>query len=350
MAVSAVGLKTQIWNNNIKSLLFLLLYPVVITTAYISALAVIFLYLAFDSHNNRNTDYFGIFHKIALDYWYIPYALILIFLLIVFIYNRNRMDMPADMQPVTRQNNPRLYDFLENLCISRGLSMPYFFIQDHPSCNAYTTGLTPTTYRIVVTSGLLEKLNADEVECVLAHELTHLINGDTRLVFLTGTVTHILGTLSDILWPRNRNSSGYSDSDASSYSGSSNSAEGFFLWLALVGILKLANIGALFAQLFISRKREYIADAGAVELTKNPQALIYALQKVEKNTFGFYNDDAIKPTLFNYKNPGEISTHPSIKDRIAAIAYYNRVESDNLPPWKRKAIQQARKAQAEVVW
>ncbi len=338
MAMSAVGLKTHIWNNNIRSLLFLLLYPVVITATYISLLAVIFMSLDYNLRGKvKSIDYLSIFKTTVVDYWYIPYGFVFIFLLIVISYNHNQVDRDPDMQAVSRISHPKLSSLLENLCISRGLAMPHFFIQNHDSCNAYTSGLSDNTYQIVVTSGLLEKLNEDELQAVLAHELTHLINGDTRLVFLMSSVTHMFRTLEGFFSPKK--------SDGFEAVSHFNNIGITICWFLLWCVLKLANIGVLFAQLFVSRKREYIADAGAVELTKNPQALISALEKVEQNTFGFENDHTIKSALINYRSDYGISTHPTIQDRIAAITFFSRIEDPFVSPWSRKSLREAKKAE-----
>jgi heat shock protein HtpX len=329
MAVSSVGLKTHIWNNNLRAVLFLLLYPIVITATYMSLLAVVFVYFAHDSKGNaKPSNYLDIFQTTVIEYWYVPYVLILFFLLIVFIYNYDRMETHLAMHPVSRVDNAELYSILENLCISRGMRVPHFFIKTHDSCNAYTSGLTKDTYQVFITSGLLKTLSTEEVKLVLAHELTHLINGDTRLVFLMGSVTHIFKTLADLMWP---------DKGDSSWSiGNSNNFGIVVLWFVLWCVLKLANIGVLFAQLFVSRKKEFIADAGAVELTKNPHALISALEKIEGNTFGFETQEAIQPALINYQKNNLFSTHPSIEDRIAAIRLFSRIEPSFSSPWSAK--------------
>ncbi len=334
MAVSAVGLKTHIWNNNLKSVLFLLLYPVVITATYMSLLAVIFVSVAFNFRDSfKSANYFSIFKTVVLDYWYIPYGIVFVFLLIVLCCNYNKMDKDPNIQTVSRASNPDLYRLLESLCISRGLATPHFFIHNHASCNAYTSGLTKSTYQIVITAGLLEKLDSEELKAVLAHELTHLINGDTRLVFLMSSVTHMFRTLADLIWPDEGNRL---DSIARF------EHIGLVIgWFLIWCVLKLANIGVLFAQLFVSRKREYIADAGAIELTKNPHALISALEKVAQNTFGFDKNETIKSALLNYNSNSIISTHPSIEDRIAAVRFFSRAGSSFISPWSRKGINQA---------
>lgn len=349
MALHAVGLKTQIWNNNIKSFLFLLCYPFIITFTYVAILGIVLFYVAMDFHAHTSTaELTKLFQSLVLDYWYVPYVLTILFLAGMFWYNHNRLDIGKGMHIVTREGKPELYGMLENLCISRGLPVPYFFIQQHPSCNAYTTGLSPSSYRIVVTSGLLEKLSPDEVECVLAHELTHIINGDTRLVFLTSTVTNMFRTLADMVWPASPYKKIYYKNGMPDQISIDNRRLRWrknLLRLCIGGILKLADLGSLFTQLLISRKREFIADAGAVELTKHPRALMAALKKVGENSSGFA-DKAIKPTLFDNHENRWFSTHPSIADRVAAIARHTHVEAED----RAAALEREMAEEKRVVW
>lgn len=349
MALHAVGLKTQIWNNTIKSCLFLLLYPILITFTYVAIVGILFFFAAADHYTHlTKAELIPLFRTFVVDYWYVPYVLTLTFLAGMFWYDRNRLDIDRGMHIVTREKKPELYGFLENLCIARGLPTPYFFVHQHPSCNAYTTGLTPHSYRIVVTSGLLESLSHEEVESVLAHELTHLINGDTRLIFLTSTVTNTFQTLAELVWPRvYTNKIYYKNGLPSSISIDNfrSKSRRNLLRFCIGMVLKIANLGALFTQLFISRKREYIADAGAIELTQNPRALIAALKKVGGNSGGFKHA-SIRPNLFDYSERSWFSTHPTIDDRIRAIRRYNRLEEED----RAIEMQAAIEAEKKVVW
>ena len=170
MAVQAVGLKTHIWNNNIKSMLFLLIYPILITATYLFLLGtfffIIYLLLSGDEAVNDGSAFvfWKVYKYLALKYWYIPYIIISIFLLIVFYKHKDQLNVHPGYIAITRKKHRDLYETLENLCISRGLSMPFFFILKDRSCNAYSSGLSKHTYKIVLTYGLLQKLNKKEVE------------------------------------------------------------------------------------------------------------------------------------------------------------------------------------------
>lgn len=288
MAVQVIGLKTHIWNNNIKSFLFLVIYPFFFTIVY-----AIFLFLLVGvfaiAKEEYGYDILGTtggaeFVKNAIiHYWYVPHIVILIFLLVVYYSNLNRLDIGANYIPITHKKHKELYQTLENLCISRGLSTPHFFILKDRACNAYTAGLSTHTYKVVVTYGLLRKLNKKEVETVLAHELTHIINGDTRLMFIMSTVTNLLGTLAELF---NYKSTHPLIEQNRIIMGRDKNRSGEVLFMIIWSILKLCNMGAIFLQFFTSRKREFIADAGAIELTKDPHSLITALKKIESNFKG----------------------------------------------------------------
>jgi heat shock protein HtpX len=196
MALGVVGLKTFIWNNRIKSFVFLLLYPLIITVIYIAVGLSIWAWAAseFDGFS-RTAPFDYVLHSILLHYWYVPYLVVFGYLLLNYLYQRNRLNMQSDERSITRANNKALYETLERLCISRGMVMPYFFLREHPSANAYSSGLSNATYSIAVTSTLIEKLTPEEIECVLAHELTHIINGDTQLLYIIGSVSHMFQSL-----------------------------------------------------------------------------------------------------------------------------------------------------------
>lgn len=323
MATAVIGLKTHIWNNNLKSFLFLLFYPIVITPLYI-VVVIVGLSTLTTKHWQKSHDLTSILYQIIFDYWYVPYAVVLVFLYFVYRNNLSRLDIDEGKKLVKRETHPELYALLENLCISRGLNMPYFFIKKNNVPNAYTSGLSEQTFHIVVTTGLLEKLDKDEIEAVIAHELTHIINRDTRLIFLTGTVTHILSQISLFLKPEKEQ-----DYDDSGFLSRPRYGKGYAQLLLLSYIFKLGNLGSLFAQLFLSRKREYMADAGAVELTKNPEAMISALKKIDKAFTPFDKDPVRKPAYIHYSDKSIwFASHPPIDERIKAIEFFSRIKVD----------------------
>ncbi len=237
---------------------------------------------------------------------------------------------------VTRQEAPKLYNALENLCVSRGIVMPRLEIIETPALNAYAAGLRDGDYVVAVTRGLLETLDEPEIEAVLAHELTHIRNRDTQMMVIAVIFAGIFAFFGDMSvrrwdfpygWsPRDKHSG---DSDRIGGSPSRRDHDGgggavLAIMLAIAIILITWGISTVI-RFALSRSREYLADAGSVELTKNPDAMISALRKIEKNA-SF--DVMSRMEAFFIENPvrqrvsGFLATHPSMDERIAAIKTY----------------------------
>lgn len=239
---------------------------------------------------------------------------------------------------VSRQEAPKLYNALENLCVSRGIVMPRLEIIETPALNAYAAGLRDGDYVVAVTRGLLETLDDNEIEAVLAHELTHIRNRDTQMMVIAVIFAGIFAFFGDMSvrrwdfpygWsPRDKHSggedraSGSSSSSGRDHDGGGGAVLAILLAIAIIVITWGISTLIRFA---LSRSREYLADAGSVELTKNPDAMISALRKIEKNaTF----DVVSRMEAFFIENPvrqrvsGFLATHPSMDERIAAIKTY----------------------------
>jgi heat shock protein HtpX len=235
---------------------------------------------------------------------------------------------------VSRQEAPKLYNALENLCVSRGIVMPRLEIIETPALNAYAAGLRDGDYVVAVTRGLLDTLDDKEIEAVLAHELTHIRNRDTQMMVIAVIFAGIFAFFGDMSIRRWDFPYGWSPRDKSSSEGDriggpSSSRRGsdggggavLAIILAIAIILITWGISTLI-RFALSRSREYLADAGSVELTKDPDAMISALRKIEKNA-SF--DVMSRMEAFLIENPvrqrvsGFLATHPSMDDRIAAI-------------------------------
>jgi len=242
---------------------------------------------------------------------------------------------------VTRAEAPKLYNVLENLCISRGLPMPALQIIDTPALNAYAAGLREGQYVVAVTRGLVDTLADDELEAVLAHELTHIRNRDTQLMVIAVIFAGIFAFFGDLLirgwdfpygWaPRSKSegpwstSSGWrSDRDDDRSSGKGSGGAILAILLAVAIVLVTWGVSTLI-RLALSRSREYLADAGSAELTKNPDALVRALRKIESNA---RFDVPSRMEAFFIENPvaervsGLFSTHPSVDERVVALKQY----------------------------
>ncbi|MFY9493486.1 MAG: M48 family metallopeptidase [Minisyncoccia bacterium] len=237
-------------------------------------------------------------------------------------------------QPVELKSNPELYRVLENLTIAAGLPMPRFFVINDPAPNAFATGRNPQHAVVAVTSGLLEKLDRSELEGVLAHELSHIGNRDmlvsTVAVVLVGFVSILADMFMRSMWFGR---------------GHDNDNRGSAGVLILVGIVLsiLAPIFASLIHLAISRKREFLADASAVLLTRYPEGLVSALKKISahgrpirtatnatahlffENPFGADKDGDPSTSSGRSADRGMpwlariFSTHPPLKERIKAL-------------------------------
>ncbi len=233
-----------------------------------------------------------------------------------YFLNRAIIGAMTGARTVTRKDEPELYNLLENLCMSRGMVMPRLSVIEIPELNAFASGLSKDQYTITVTTGLMACLEDDEIEAVLAHELTHIRNQDVRLMVIAVIIVGMIAMAIEIMfrWAF------YTSGSRSSGGGRGNGA----LPAILLGIAIIFGVWFL-SQLMnfaLSRRREYMADAGAVELTKNPDAMISALRKIQ----GCSDIEGLPSGLMEMciDNPRSdftswFATHPSIEDRVAAL-------------------------------
>ena len=232
---------------------------------------------------------------------------------------------------VTRAEEPKLYNLLENLCISRGIAMPKLKLIDDVALNAFATGMNEKQYSITVTTGLQRALDDAEMESVLGHELTHIRNGDVRMLVIALVIAGVVSFFGEFLFRMifnsgGRSSSGWSSSGSSSSSSSGGSSKkgggaGFAILIAIALIL-LAWLLAVVIRFALSRQREYLADAGSVELTKNPDAMISALRKIEnRGELPRANSAVMEMCIDNPRTDitDIFATHPSIESRVATL-------------------------------
>ena len=233
-------------------------------------------------------------------------------------YNSDKIVLSLNgARPATKEENQRMYESLEGLCIAAGLPMPKLYIMDDMSPNAFATGRNPEHAVICVTTGLMEKLDSYELEGVLAHELSHIKNYDILLQTIASIFVGFVTILSDLFFRISIRSS-RRDSD-------NNAGNAIFAIVGLIFLL-LSPIFATLLQLALSRNREYLADSSAIELTRNPQGLISALRKISsdpdpleqanKSTECLYISNPLKKEGLTKKL---FSTHPPIEDRIKAL-------------------------------
>jgi heat shock protein HtpX len=255
----------------------------------------------------------------------VPYATVgtALWIVIAYYFHQNMIDALTGGQEVTRMEEPRLYNILENLCISRGIKTPKLKIIDTDALNAFATGMNDKQYSITVTTGLLQCLDDAEVESVLGHELTHIRNGDVRMMVIAVIIAGAIAFVAELvarLWFYNGFGFGRSRSDDREGGGGASIA----VLIAIV-LLVLAYILSFLIRLALSRRREYLADAGSVELTQNPDAMISALRKIEGR--GELPDATSAVMEMCLDNPREgfgelFDTHPSVENRVAALVKY----------------------------
>lgn len=251
-------------------------------------------------------------------------AVTVIWLFIAYRFHQSMIDRQTGAHGVTRLEEPKLYNLLENLCISRGIPMPKLKITEDTALNAYATGLNQNQYTIAVTRGLLDRLDDAEIEAVLAHELTHIRNGDVRILVIAVVMAGIISFIGELTF-RGLFRSGSSGRTWSSSSSSSNRKGGGGAIIAILialAIIALAWILSIVIRFSLSRSREYLADAGAVELTKNPDAMIMALRKIENRGELKTATSSVMEMCFDNPHSGFadlFSTHPAIEKRVEAI-------------------------------
>ncbi|MDU6727391.1 MAG: M48 family metallopeptidase [Bradyrhizobium sp.] len=326
--MAAYGLYTHIASNKTRSVLllgdlFLLIYVLVFAGALIAEVMI---------HGNGSVaDYMNAATRDLVKA--LPWATLgaAAWIVIAYFFHQKMIDAVTGGHAVTRQEQPRLYNLLENLCISRGITMPQLKIMDSPALNAFATGLNPRQYAVTVTTGLLAALDDQEIEAVLGHELTHIRNGDVQLMVVAVIIAGVVGFFGELFfrlftnmswgggWGRSSSSSSSSSSD-SDRKGSGGGA--IIVVIVAVVLIVLAWLLSQVVKLALSRTREYLADAGAVELTKNPDAMINALRKIEGRGELPGATSAVMELCVD--NPREgfsdlFATHPSVDARVQAL-------------------------------
>ncbi|MFH1157484.1 MAG: M48 family metallopeptidase [Pseudomonadota bacterium] len=329
MAMMAVGLTTHIMNNQIKSVLLLMGFPlllILMTGGFFGAMDAAF--QGTPSSGGYPAHDFNWEHawQAGLDgilrYGHIVVGAVAVWFLIAWFFHGSMMRAVSGAQPVTRQQLPQIYNMLENLCISRGVPMPKFEIIDSPALNAFASGIGDRTYTIVLTRGLIDRLGDDELEAVIAHELTHIMNRDVRLLVISVIFVGMIGFFAETAFRsliHGRRPNNYA---RRSSSGGRNGSGALVTMLIALAILAIGYFFAILIRFAVSRKREFLADAGSVELTKNPEGMMRALLRISGNDkVTGMPDDLQQMCIENSRNfMGIFATHPSIEDRVQAIS------------------------------
>jgi heat shock protein HtpX len=333
--MAAYGLYTHIASNKFRSMLllaglFVLIYVVVYAGALIAEVVI---------NSDASVGYYLVAAARDLVTAF-PYATgaAVLWIVIAYFFHQSIVDAVTGGEDVTRQQQPRLYNLLENLCISRGIPMPKLKVMDSDARNAFATGLNQRQYAVTVTTGLLKALNDQEIEAVLGHELTHIRNGDVQMMVIAVIIAGVVGFFGELFFRSFTNfgyygggswsSSSSSSSDSSSSSGSDRKSSGggaVVVIIIAVALIALAWLLSQLVRLALSRSRELLADAGSVELTKNPDAMISALRKIENRGELPGATSAIMELCVD--NPREgfadlFATHPSVDSRVQALVKF----------------------------
>jgi heat shock protein HtpX len=316
--MGSYGLKTYIWNNRLKSLILLAGFPFLLLLISFGFALVI---SAFDNPDVRT----GFVNALALLPSLVPLALgaAALWFVIAFFAHQRIIDGVTGAHRIERSENPRLWNLLENLCISRGITTPALRIIDTEALNAFASGVREKHYSVTVTRGLLDALNDAELEAVLAHELTHIRNRDVQLLVVSAVFVGVITLVGDLLVrsPRIFLYGGVRRGGGSSR-GKGGGGGAIVLILVAVAIFILARFLAIALRFALSRKREFLADAGATELTKNPDAMIGALRKIEGRS-EIEAPSQVQEMFLDHPRAaglaGLFATHPSIDDRVSAL-------------------------------
>jgi heat shock protein HtpX len=317
--MAAYGLYTHIQSNRRRSVLLLIgLFFLVYLLTYAGAL------LGEAMTRDASVDWYirKAWQDLITAFPFVTGGTIL-WIFIAYYFHQTMIDTLTGGREVTRAEEPRLYNLLENLCVSRGTPVPTLKIMETDALNAFATGMNQKQYSITVTTGLLLRLNDAEIEAVLGHELTHIRNGDVRVMVVAVVIAGVISFVAEIVF-RGLFRGGMSFGSSRS-SGSDRKGGGGIIIVIALALIALAWILSIVVRLALSRSRELLADAGSVELTKNPDAMISALRKIEGR--GELPDATSAIMEMCVDNPREefadlFATHPSVDSRVEALVKF----------------------------
>lgn len=300
-----VGLIHQIRRNNRYSILLLITFP-----ALLLGMFYIFFFFA-DKQNIKaaNTHFIqsSPFVLIGVGIWF----------LIAWLGHAKMIQMATGSKPLERMDNKRVYNLVENLCIQQGMPTPAIYVIEDDSLNAFATGLGAKSFSISLSRGIIDKLTDEELEGVIAHELTHIRNRDTRLLIISIIFVGIFSFLAEMALRSLRFAGG-------------RKKDGGYIILIAIAVTAVCYFISLFLRFGISRSREYLADAGSAEMTKKPYALASALKKVDGDPLieavsrsdvaqmFIENPQTEKKSFFS----GLFDTHPPIAKRIELLEQF----------------------------
>ena len=308
-----IGLSAQQRQNNFRSLILVLLFPVlVLGLTYVGIFAFVHFGYEYPSIQLVNQGF--------IDTAPIVFGGVLLWFLIAYFINTSIIQNATQAKPLSRKENMRVYNLVENLSMANGMKMPKVNVIEDPALNAFASGMSDKTYTVTLTRGIIDRLNDDELEAVIAHELAHIRNRDVRLLVISIVFVGIFAMIAQI---------GFRSMIFSGNRRSNNDNKGAaLLYIVVILIAIIGYFLSILMRFAISRKREYLADADAAGMTKNPLALASALRKISGNpTLQKPAPDDVAQ-LFIEHSPRKaafaslFATHPPIKKRIEVLEQF----------------------------
>jgi heat shock protein HtpX len=301
-----LGLQKQISRNNRYSFLLLIAFPALLLGMF---------YIFFFFIDKQDTDLVNQHFLTAIPFVLIGVG---IWFFIAWIGHTAFIRLATGSKTLTRMENTRVYNLLENLCIQQGIVTPAIYIIDDDSLNAFASGINSKTYSVSLSKGIIEKLNDEELEGVIAHELTHIRNRDTRLLIISIIFVGIFAFLSQMALRSLRFGLG------------GKKKEGGYIIIIAIAVTAICYFISLFLRFGISRSREYLADAGSAEMTKKPYALANALRKIDSDPLieAVHSSDVAQLFIDNPQTEkknffsGLFDTHPPISKRIELLEQF----------------------------
>lgn len=301
-----VGLHTQIRRNNTKSILLLFAFPLLILLGVVFVIT----YLS-------GWDWDKSMEPI-IQVTPIVFAIVGIWFVISYFFHNAMIQRATHAKPLDRKDNMRVYNLTENLCMSVGMPMPKLFIIETETLNAFASGINQKSHSVTLTRGIIDTLDDKELEGVIAHELMHIRNNDVRLLIVTIVFVGILGVVLNLLLRGLFNGLGRRRG------GKDNGGAIIILLLVVTLVIYFFSMIFKFA---LSRSREYMADAGAVSMTKDAHALASALRKISGNSKIETKNNEVKELFIDNGSESDskgfmgsigsmFSTHPPIEKRI----------------------------------
>jgi heat shock protein HtpX len=329
-----VGIHTQMARNNWNSMVLLLMFPCIILGMLWVFCSVFGIQSTYDQYYNEQ---YYLDTELVNAMWIeiAPWAVVIvaIWLLIAYLFNAQMIQHATGAKPLERRENPRIYNMVENLCMSCGMPMPKVNIIEDPGLNAFASGINQKSYTVTLTRGIIDYLDDDELEGVIAHELTHIRNRDTKVLIISIVFVGILSTLLTLLTRGVLRAFLWGSIGSSRRSNSKGGGGVIVVIIVAIICAAIAYFLTLLTRFAISRKREFMADAGGAELTRNPRALASALRKisatpglgqVEREDIAqlyIIHPKQLTQSFFD-KLQSLFSTHPSTEERIRILEQF----------------------------